>query len=138
MSRATTIGRRTFFRWSLWAGVGGAIGLLGLSALLGARRTAVALERRLVQLPWTPADRLRREFHYLDVPDAVVEAYVRDYSSMVEPLSRFSVVPDEFFTRFLLSTDFFQHNADTGRTLAYVRLFGPRESPCYNPCAAFD
>jgi hypothetical protein len=138
VSSAKTIGRRTFFRWSLWAGVGGAIGLWGLSAQLGARRPAVELARRLVQLPWTPADRLRREFHYLDVPDAVVEAYLKDYSSMVEPLSRFSLMPDEFFTNFLLSTDFFQHNADTGRTLAYVRLYGPRESPCYNPFAAFD
>ncbi len=132
------VGRRTFFRLGMWAGAAGVLSAVGLSVIPGSRRQAALLASRLLHIHQSPADRLRTEFQYLDIPEAVIDTYLKDYASMIEPISRFSGLSDEFFTRFLLSTDFFQHNADTARTLAYVRLYGPQQSPCYNPCAAFD
>jgi hypothetical protein len=132
------VGRRTFVRWSFVAGAGGALSALGLAAVPAARRHAADVASRLLHVHQSPAQRLRSEFDYLNLPDAVIAAYLRDYEAIVGPVSRFSGFPDEFFTRFLLSTDFFQHNADIGRPLEYVTLYGPHQSPCYNPCAVFD
>ncbi len=39
---------------------------------------------------------------------------------------------------FLLSSDFFFHAADEGRTVHYIGYYDPYERPCSNPFARFD
>ena len=74
---------------------------------------------------------LREHFEYLRIDDDVIAAFVSDFEAAYGP---WQPQPEGGpFTRFLASTDFFQHGADEGRPLRYVRLFDPYASPCYNP-----
>ena len=74
---------------------------------------------------------IRKHFDYLQFDDEVIEAFERDLTRQQGPWnSRTSPRP---FTRFLASTDFFQHNADENRPLRYVTFYDPYVSPCYSP-----
>lgn len=77
------------------------------------------------------ATAVRAHFPYLEIPDEVVDAFVRDFEAAYGAWRpRAGSAP---FTRFLASSDFFQNGADESRPLRYVRLFDPYASPCYNP-----
>jgi hypothetical protein len=49
---------------------------------------------------------------------------------MGHPLRR---LEDNVVTKYLLSTDFFQHNADESRSLQYLSFYEPQHAPCRNP-----
>lgn len=51
--------------------------------------------------------------------------------------TRFIEFEEYVVSKFLLSTDFFQHNADETRDVKYLGLF-PYELSCANPLARFD
>jgi len=48
---------------------------------------------------------------------------------MGHPLRR---LEDNVVTRFLMSTDFFQHGADEARPISYVGFYDPLRTPCRN------
>lgn len=49
---------------------------------------------------------------------------------MGHPLRR---LEDNVVTKYLLSTDFFQHGADESRSLRYLSFYEPQLAPCRNP-----
>jgi hypothetical protein len=84
----------------------------------------------------SPAERIQRAFSYLQLEPGTAEAFVTDYTRHRAPLRRFVPPPDaqeDFFDRFLLSTDFFQHGADESRRVRYSRFYDPYVNPCWNP-----
>jgi hypothetical protein len=122
--------------------------MLGAMAATAAGVVAVADKVRpatLAQRFWRlegfgslPLDRLRAHYGWLPVEAGVLERYVSDYQRVFGPITRLSVTGEDFFTRLLLSTDFFSRPAGTPSGNAPVRYMGfyyPSESPCYNPIA---
>lgn len=74
---------------------------------------------------------LREYFHYLNVPDATLESYLRTLQAFdLDPK------PKPARAQFLLSTDFFQGGADESRPLTFLALYDPYRTPCYSPFAA--
>lgn len=71
---------------------------------------------------------LPRYFEYLKIPDATLDGYLRD-------LGRHGLTPrvDQARESFLKSTDFFPSGADESKPLAYLTLYDPYRSPCFNP-----
>jgi hypothetical protein len=51
---------------------------------------------------------------------------------MGHPLRR---LEDNIVTEYLLSTDFFFHDADESREVRYLSFYEPRLAPCRNPFA---
>jgi hypothetical protein len=49
---------------------------------------------------------------------------------MGHPLRR---LEDNVVSKYLLSTDFFQHDADESRNLKYLSFYEPQHAPCRNP-----
>jgi len=74
---------------------------------------------------------LRSHFAYLDFRDEVIAAFSADLTKHQGAWNPQTSPPP--YTRFLASTDFFQHGADERRALTYVRYYDPYVSPCYNP-----
>lgn len=81
------------------------------------------------------AAELRRHFHYLELDEASLARYVRDYLRHLAPPD---LAGPDFYTRFLLSTDFFQNGADESRTMQYVTFYDPYVTACRNPFARLD
>jgi len=63
--------------------------------------------------------------------------YIRDFEYHVRRLPRFTAWPDDVYTGFLRSTDFFWNGADETRRVRYVTFHLPT-LPCANPFARFD
>lgn len=74
---------------------------------------------------------IRDHFPYLSFEDAVIDAFAADLVRHQGPWSAHA--SPRPFTRFLASTDFFQHGADESRPLTYVAYYDPYVSTCYNP-----
>jgi hypothetical protein len=87
---------------------------------------------RIVALALTPEQRLYAHFRYLQLDPEGVRQYLADYALHQQPLSRYSRLPEDFFTQYLLSTDFFRWGADESRQLHYVAFADPYVSPCGN------
>jgi len=94
-------------------------------------------ERGARSEPVSLAQQLRDHFDYLVLDAAVLEAFVGDYLADTARVRRGERI-EAVGSRFLLSTDFFQHGGDESRALRYVAYFDPYRSPCYNPLAEFD
>ncbi|MCP4005678.1 MAG: hypothetical protein GY725_15925 [bacterium] len=129
--------RRKFIR-RLGCGVAGAAGFVGLLELAGCSGEESSPNRTRTSPSQLPSSKLAaslaEHFHYLDFEEGVLEAFARDFESHYGKWrSDRSPKP---FTRFLASTDFFQNGADESRKLAYVRLYDPYLSLCYNPFSA--
>jgi len=90
---------------------------------------------RLVALVLSPEQRLRAHFSYLDLDPEGVRQFIADYSRYRQPLGRRTRVPPDFYTQYLLSTDFFRNRADESRRVRYVAFSDPYVSPCRNPLA---
>jgi hypothetical protein len=84
----------------------------------------------------SPEQRIRRQFHYLQLDAAGVTAFVKDYERHREPLSRWEHPSDDFFDVYLLSTDFFLNDASESIPVRYVLFYDPYISPCWNPCVS--
>ena len=128
--------RRTFMRT---AAVGAATLTVGAVAsrhfvAWGVRRSYAWLSAMTL----SPERRLRAHFEYLDLDPAGVEQYFQDYLQYRPDFSRRMPLRDEHFTRYLLSTDFFRHDADESRQIHYVRFYDPSHSGCGSPMARFD
>ena len=93
-------------------------------------------------------DSLRREwivrkltahFDYLDIDPAGARRFVEVFEKYRYPIRRnplkllFGPLPDEIYTNYLSSTDFFINDADQSRRVRFVALYDPYVSPCYNP-----
>jgi len=131
-----SVSRRRFLAW--FAAFGAAL-VAGLWFTWPAGRgNAMSLGRRLMRAHQTPERKLLAFFSYLKIPDEVARQYVSDYRAQVHDVGRFSELGDDFYTRFLLSTDFFQEGANESSTLGYVSIYGPTITPCYNPLAKLD
>jgi hypothetical protein len=108
--------------------------------LIGWRRLTRNLGRleRVEGFGRMPGDRLRNHYSWLAVDPAAFDSYVRDYQRFYGPLDRFSIPRPDFYTAFLLSTDFFtSHGAHQtkGSPVTYAVFYEPAASPCYNPLA---
>jgi hypothetical protein len=127
--------RRTFLRAAAWGG-----STLTLASLVWPHSFAWFVDRsaaRLVAIARTPAARLRAHFNYLDLDPTGVDLYFADCQRYQHGFSpRLPLGPD-VYTRYLLSTDFFQHGADESRRIHYVGFFEPSVTPCTNPLARF-
>lgn len=74
-------------------------------------------------------DRIKLHFDSLFSKPAEV-----GFGNSVDRRSRRERLEDHFSTVYLMSSDFFQHNADESRVIHYVALFDP-ERACDNPFA---
>ncbi len=131
-----TSSRRRFLAWTATLTAALVVGVI--YRWPGAREGASSLARRLMHAHQTPQRKLVAYFDYLKIPDALADQYVGDYRTHVHDIGRLSELDDDFYTRFLLSTDFFQNNADESLTLTYVAIYGPTITLCYNPLAKLD
>jgi hypothetical protein len=75
-------------------------------------------------------DDLRQYYHYLQIDDGVLWAYLAD-------LRKHRRTPSKADARqqFLMSTDFFANGGDEQTPLSYRMLHDPYVSVCYNPMA---
>jgi len=95
--------------------------------------------RRLEGFGRSPAARLRSHYAWLAVEPAAFDSYIRDYERYFKRLDRFSIPDPDFFTRFLLSTNFFMNGGShvrNGERVSYSVFYEPSVSPCYNPLAS--
>lgn len=93
--------------------------------------------RRLEGFGRAPVDRLRAHYAWLAVDPAAFDQYVNGYQRYIGPVGRFSIPRGDFYTRFLLCTDFFSRAAggESREPVGYTGFYYPPESPCYNPLA---
>jgi hypothetical protein len=108
--------------------------LLGLSVWTGISGGWANVRRRFMTTSAPPLPGLA----YLDIDPAAVEAFEADYGRLIGKLPERDRWPADVETRFLLSTDFFRHDADQARRISYVGLYHPAGTPCNNPLARFD
>jgi len=94
--------------------------------------------RRFEGFGRTPLGRLQAHYAWLRVDPAAFESYLEGYQRVFGPLTRFSLPRGDFYTRFLLSTDFFDGaatRAEAGAAVQFTGFYWPPDSPCYNPLA---
>lgn len=122
-----------------WLKLSLAISALVASIVTGVLRSLSVLQDASARGPETGLARaLRENFAYLEIPDGVIDRFVRDYEAeRGAGAARQATGSEEVYGLFLLSTDFFQEGADVGRPLRYVAYYSPYRSPCYNPLARF-
>lgn len=77
--------------------------------------------------------RLRAHFDGVDFDDASLRKYVQEYSRYIHVIDDRFHYPDDFFTRYLLSTNFFDDNRHQGAPIRYRGLYHPYVNPCGNP-----
>lgn len=94
--------------------------------------------RRLDGYVRSPEARLIAAFEYLTLDPAGVKQFFADYERYRPNFRRRSPLPPDVYTRYLMSTDFFQGGADESRRLQYVLFYDPDVTFCYNPLATFD
>ena len=85
--------------------------------------------------PSRMAGALRHELEYLDLDRAGVDRYCGDY---VRHVGAAYLDEREFYSRFLLSSDFFRKGADESRRVHYVAFYDPYVIGCPNPFAQLD
>jgi hypothetical protein len=112
----------------------------GAAALIVARESGLERLRKAVRklegLGRAPVDRLHDHYAWLAVEPSAFERYVTDYERHFGWLGRFSISRSDFFTRFLLCTNFFTNaSAREGEPVRYAIFYEPTTSPCYNPLA---
>lgn len=73
----------------------------------------------------------RMKYHFDALFTKPAEA---SFGSSIDKRSRRERLEDHFATIYLMSSDFFQHNADESRVVHYVALFDPMRA-CDNPFA---
>jgi len=128
--------RRAFLRTLGYAtAVGAPVALVGLAWPGPVSRH---IRAGLVGLARGRAVRIHYFFSYLSLEPAGVARFVDDWERHVGALPRAGAWPSEVYLRYLLSTDFFRHNADESRLIQYVGFCDPYATPCSNPLAVFD
>jgi hypothetical protein len=130
------ITRRRFLKIAGYAAAPLTIG--AFAARTSITRAVDRLSGRLVALVLSPGEQLRAHFSYLTLDGPGVGQYLADYQGYRGRLPRFRPLSAEFYTRYLMSTDFFRTGADESRTVRYVGFYDPDETPCSNPFAELD
>jgi hypothetical protein len=113
------VSRRTVLR----LGLGGAVVAIG----------AVVTRNVLRDDEHWLASELEKMFPYLDFAPGTTRDFTSEYLAAYKRPARalLPVIGDQF----LRSTDFFLHDADESRQIAYATLWDPFVHPCYNPLA---
>ena len=137
--------RRRFLQWT-WLGPAALV--LGSSAACrrsepepGSTETAgePSAERRQGTRGPRGSERLaaevRRHFHYLEIDEASLARFARDYLRHFSPPNLAGTV---LYSRYLMSSDFFQNGADESKTVHYVAIYTPYLGACRNPFARLD
>ena len=104
---------------------------------LGPRRLGPHV-RRLEGFGLSAAQRLRRHFAWLSLADGTIESYLAEHEVRFGTMGRFARSEPNFYTRFLLSTDFYENGAErprNGEPVRYVGFYDPDTAACYNPLA---
>ncbi len=135
--RRTT--RRVFLGTTVLAAGGGILAYA--SDLFGFRRLTLWYARAgenygraytYIHLP--PAERVVKHFDYLTLDPDGVNRFVADYERVFGELAPRNLAANRlFYTKFLMSTDFFLNGADESRLVKYVALHHPYENPCWSP-----
>lgn len=113
-------------RWTDWRGAG--------ARLRRTVRRAEESARAYQDARRAPADRIVRHFDYLRLDRAGVERFVSDYTrAFGNARPRTRAANRLFYTKFLMSTDFFVNGADESKPVRYVALHDPYASPCWRP-----
>jgi hypothetical protein len=114
----------------------------GAGALVAGPESAVErLRKAVLQLEGfgrAPAERLRHHYAWMAVEPSAFDSYVTDYERHFGRIGRLSVPRADFFTRFLLCTNFFtkpSNSPDGEEPVRYTIFYEPTTSPCYNPLA---
>jgi len=112
---------------------------LGASAIgLGWLRLAAGARPRRIGLGGA-AVLLLAHFDYLALEPGACATYVADLEARKGRLRPWQRLPDDFFTRFLLSTDYFARGSrEAAAPVRYVAFYDPYERPCASPFARFD
>jgi hypothetical protein len=129
------ITRRRFLKIAGYAAAPLTLG--GFAAWHSIDRAIDRIRPRLIALARSPEERLRRHFNYLELDGPGVAEYLADYARY-RGLPRFLPLAPDFYTRYLMSTDFFRTGADESRPVRYIGFYDPDETPCSNPLAEFD
>jgi hypothetical protein len=92
--------------------------------------------RRFEGFGRAPADRLRAHYAWLNVDPQAFDEYLAAYQRVFGRLTRVSIPRSDFYTCFLLCTDFFpKRESQPESAVRYTGFYYPPESPCYNPIA---
>jgi hypothetical protein len=124
--------KRRIFLGGLAAGLAGTVAV----GLVGPRRAYRAFRRRW--RAWFAPDEeqivsaLTVALPHLRFPPAVGREFVRAWRAARRP-TLLLPLPESVVVRFLLSTDFVQHQGDPERELAFTIFYDPYQAPCYNP-----
>ena len=81
--------------------------------------------------------RITRHFPYLKLDREGVGRFLADFEAAYGAKRLANAGESKLAKQYLLSTDFFLHDADESRTVRYVALVDPYVTPCYNPLARF-
>lgn len=79
---------------------------------------------------------LLKNFPYLKINKTDAEKYVKDYEKQFPRQG--NKLGDGFYTKFLLSTDFFLNGAKAENPVTYLAIYDPARVPCQHPFARFD
>ena len=79
----------------------------------------------------------QNHFDYLNLDAGGVRQFVADYERFRPNFRRRSPLPPDVYTTYLMSTDFFQGDADDSRPVRYVLFYDPELTRCHNPLARF-
>lgn len=131
MSRKPRFSRRAWLAIACGTAVAGVVGWTE-------RKWFTWRARRVQEFFQAPATRIAKHFDYLELDPAGVQAFVDAWIRHRGPLSRTKAWPSEVYTRYLLSTDFFVHDADERRVVRFVAFYDPYVTACSNPLARFD
>ncbi len=89
-----------------------------------------------------PRKRIRDHFSYLQLERGTVRRFLREFEQANGPGIAETTDHSKLAMQFLLSTDFFQFDADESdadesRTIRYAALADPYANPCYNPLVRY-
>ena len=129
------ITRRSFVKTAMLAGAPIAAGALVWYAPL--QSVTVRFARRFDGFVRSPEARLTAHFDYLTLDAGGVRQFFADYERFRPNFRRRSPLPPEVYATYLMSTDFFQGDADESRLVRYVLFYDPELTRCHNPLATF-
>lgn len=111
----------------------GGIAVSALAGALGVRWYGRNGNRRLSDEELARA--IRDHFGYLQLDEGEVLEYARQGRERYGDV--FAPPPEAVYVNFLMSTDFFDHDADESRRIAFKRIYDPHDG-CRNPFAQFE
>ncbi len=112
-------------------------GIVGTAGVIGLSFFTEQLAKLIPAGEVTPAEMILNYYNYLTIDLDGLNRYLVDYENAYGKIDMNNLTED-LFTKFLLSSDFFQNGADESRVVYYQILYDPYLTPCYNPFAILD